>query len=1053
MLFIFFPLVVVSKLIIFPSIDNVTGSFNTSNICASFPENIVCEHSVPWLYTNQLENKWTSHEIYNLNDVKIASTLQNLYQTSNFSSVYNNSVWYGEKFSCGNWLNTCGSGQITHPTQEKDSAYCGEYYKVLCLCNSTVAGTHSPSTGPTNAQPSKIPTIIPSKIPTTIPSKIPTTNPSKIPTTSPSKSPTTNPSKIPTTKPSKEPTINGFTYPPSNIPTKSPSRSPSVSPTKNPTIVSPSSSPSVSPTKTPTKSPSRSPSVSPTKSPTIVSPSGTPTKSPTIGTPSVIPSLSPNISPTSSKPSNIPSKSPSKSPTLGTPSNIPSISPTQSPTLGTPSNNPSQSPTQNPTLGTPSRVPTRSPTKKTNAPTNSPTTKQQYVSVERTDLATGEVELAELQIFLKSAPNTAVSSPTLTPSAAQSSDYSPTSFLASVAVDGVTAGVAASNQVAITSNAVERAWWRVLSPGDIFSIRIWPRTDACCRTNLVARSFRIRIRYNAVTDPSSTTSMLFDKQIMVLYTTNNGMPMYPSFVFSALDTYLCIERTASPTPSTLDLTDVYVYMKSNPTVNIIANSLYTKQDSEFPGFPSTGAVDANTGTISVTANSGSVHYWNVYLGALAPEEIDRIVVYYRTEGASMVGSYVRVRTSTTPSYAPTVVDTSNIWFGWQILLNSALTLEPHVFIPYSRETTRWTTQVKTVPGTITTGALFGKSVAKNQDDTIMVVGSPNFNSNVGAFWVYRRYLFSWVLSQGPLAGSASLVGTSYQGTSVDIWGNTIVVGGYGNNADAGRVWVYQCVDEVCTEEATLFGSGAVGKPKLGTSVAIYGDTIVMGGPADNSRAGAVWVFVKTEGEWIQEGSKLTGTSATAISEQGASVTIYGDTLAFGGNEDNSGIGAIWVFTRTAGVWTQQEGKKTANTLLSAPGFGISISLYEDTLVVGGKNDNNNLGAAFVFIRITGSWSQYYKLVGSNGLASSNQGTSVSIWGDTIAVGGPGSGGITYIYRIVDEVWREVRRLIGTGNVGSAQQGSGVCVRATTVSIGGMADDSSKGAVWSFWRDG
>src|SRR5262249_57844534 len=130
------------------------------------------------------------------------------------------------------------------------------------------------------------------------------------------------------------------------------------------------------------------------------------------------------------------------------------------------------------------------------------------------------------------------------------------------------------------------------------------------------------------------------------------------------------------------------------------------------------------------------------------------------------------------------------------------------------------------------------------------------------------------------------------------------------------------------------------------SVALAADgntAIVGGGP---------WVVTGSGGVWTQQGAKLVGNGNPAL---GSSVALSGDgnTAITGGPQDNNGLGAAWVFTRSGGVWTQQ-GDKLVGTGAVGPlnvGQGTSVALAAggNTAIVGGPGDNNTLvGAAWVF---------------------------------------------------------------------------------------------------------
>jgi hypothetical protein len=147
---------------------------------------------------------------------------------------------------------------------------------------------------------------------------------------------------------------------------------------------------------------------------------------------------------------------------------------------------------------------------------------------------------------------------------------------------------------------------------------------------------------------------------------------------------------------------------------------------------------------------------------------------------------------------------------------------------------------------------------------------------------------------------------------------------------------------------------------------------------------------------LQEGAKLIGTGAVSASYQGRSVALSadGNTTVVGGYTDATGRGAAWVYTRSGGVWSQQGAKLAGTGAVGAAllGQAVAISADGNTAVVGGPGDNGGLGATWVFTRAGGVWSQHgAKLVGSGAAGSAAQGTSVALSGDgaTAIVGGAG----------------------------------------------------------------
>jgi uncharacterized repeat protein (TIGR01451 family) len=335
--------------------------------------------------------------------------------------------------------------------------------------------------------------------------------------------------------------------------------------------------------------------------------------------------------------------------------------------------------------------------------------------------------------------------------------------------------------------------------------------------------------------------------------------------------------------------------------------------------------------------------------------------------------------------------------------------------------------------------------------------------------------------QGPKLVGTGVVGGSLQGVSVSVSadGNTAIMGGNGDNSgdnsSVGAAWIFTRNGGVWTQQGSkLVGVGAVGGAGQGYSVSISsdGNTAIVGGRFDNSGAGAAWIFTRNEGVWTQQGPKLVGTNAVGSAQQGISVAVSGDgsTAIVGGWSDHSGVGAAWIFARSGGVWTQQGTKLWGTDVVGTAHQGSSVSIAADgnTVIVGGDNDNSVAGAAWIFTRSGGVWSQQGpKLVGT-GTAGALQGSAVSLSadGNTAIVGGPGDSGVAimnflssqgaaWIFARSSGVWiQQGSKLVGTGGDG-AQQGQSVSLSGdgNTAIVGGPADGGAPGAVWIFRRSG
>jgi hypothetical protein len=367
-------------------------------------------------------------------------------------------------------------------------------------------------------------------------------------------------------------------------------------------------------------------------------------------------------------------------------------------------------------------------------------------------------------------------------------------------------------------------------------------------------------------------------------------------------------------------------------------------------------------------------------------------------------------------------------------------------------------------------AMQGKSVAVSADGTTALVGGSQDDASAGATWVFARSRGgTWSQQGGKLVGRDA-VGTASQGWSAAISadGNTAIVGGNDDNDGVGAAWVFTRSGGVWSQQGgKLVGADAVGAAWQGNAVAISadGNTAIVGGYFDDTWTGAAWVYARNGGVWSQQGGKLVGTDAIGAAEQGASVAISadGNTAVVGGFNDGSGVGAAWVYTRSGGVWLQQGGKLVGKGAIgsSAQGCSVAISADGNTAIVGGYGDSSGVGAAWVYARSGGVWSQQGgKLVGTGAADPNNhilQGVSVAISadGNTAIVGGQhdeGYVGAVWVFARSGGVWSQRgSKLVGTGAVGTAWQGSSVAISADggTAIVGGDHDGSSVGAVWVF----
>jgi hypothetical protein len=358
----------------------------------------------------------------------------------------------------------------------------------------------------------------------------------------------------------------------------------------------------------------------------------------------------------------------------------------------------------------------------------------------------------------------------------------------------------------------------------------------------------------------------------------------------------------------------------------------------------------------------------------------------------------------------------------------------------------------------------GAAAALSADGNTAIVGGPGDDGNIGAAWIYTFGGGVWT-QQAKLVGTGG--GAAEQGASVAISadGNTAIVGGPHASSNTGAAWIFTRNGSTWTEQGSrLVGTGGGANAGQGYSVSISadGNTAIVGAPGTASDAGAVWIFVRSGGVWTQQGSKLVGTGASGAAGQGWSVALSADgaTALVGGPDDKGGTGAAWVYTLSGGVWTQQGAKLVGTGAGGAANQGSAVSLSADgnTAIVGGPDDASNTGAAWIFVRSSGVWTQQgAKLVGTGATGAAYQGTSVALSGDgnTAIMGGykdnTNIGAFWALSRSGTTWTQQGSKLVGTGEVDNSEQGISVALSADggVAIVGGLQDNDSTGAAWIF----
>ncbi len=325
----------------------------------------------------------------------------------------------------------------------------------------------------------------------------------------------------------------------------------------------------------------------------------------------------------------------------------------------------------------------------------------------------------------------------------------------------------------------------------------------------------------------------------------------------------------------------------------------------------------------------------------------------------------------------------------------------YVFV---RSGANWSQQTKLSAKDGAANDWFGASVAINGDTVVVGANrdAVSANANQGSAYVFVRDGTSW--SQQAKLTASDGAANDWFGASVAISGDTVVIGASGDdnsaNMNQGSAYVFVRKNASWSQQQKLFAGDGAANDGFGNSVAVSGATVVVGAGLDDIAAnpdqGSAYVFVRSETNWSQQ-AKLIAEDGAARDQFGHSVAISGNSVVVGAHLDDwfqgssfaLDRGSAYVFVRSGKYWNQQQ-KLTAGDGGSGDNFGISVAIGGDTLVVGAERDtigaNLDQGSVYTFVRSGASWSQQTKLTASDGANGDLFGSSVAISGDRVMVG-------------------------------------------------------------------
>jgi hypothetical protein len=313
----------------------------------------------------------------------------------------------------------------------------------------------------------------------------------------------------------------------------------------------------------------------------------------------------------------------------------------------------------------------------------------------------------------------------------------------------------------------------------------------------------------------------------------------------------------------------------------------------------------------------------------------------------------------------------------------------------------WTSQQKLTAADGAGGDRFGVSVGLSADGNTAIVGAyldqVGANPNQGSAYVFTRTAGVWTQQQKIVASDGAVGDWFGYAAAISADGNTAIVGAYldsvGANVNQGSAYIFTRAAGVWSQQQKLTASDGAAGDIFATTVDISadGNTAIVGAlfhqVGVNGSQGSAYVFNRAGGLWTQQ-QKLVAADGEQFDNFGQSVALSddGNTALIGAYRDDSWFGSAYVFSRTAGVWTQQQ--KLTATSRSKEQFGLGVSLSGDGSTAAITSFGANFqGAGYLFQRAGAVWSQRQTLLASDGTPNDYFG------GDRIALAYDGSTGI------------------------------------------------------------
>ena len=368
----------------------------------------------------------------------------------------------------------------------------------------------------------------------------------------------------------------------------------------------------------------------------------------------------------------------------------------------------------------------------------------------------------------------------------------------------------------------------------------------------------------------------------------------------------------------------------------------------------------------------------------------------------------------------------------------------------------WNQHTKLTSADRIAGDQLGYAVALGENEVI--VGAPRHNagglSSGAAYLFQQREDGSWV--EGAKLSDGETASEDQFGVSVAISGNFAVSGAQQDDdlaPNAGAAYIFERSGSLWLQRMKLTAEDAKAGDLFGNAVAMDGETVVVGAPGADvagPEAGAAYVFVQAGDEWVQQ-AKLIGDDIGIFDRFGSVVSVYGDTAvvgAAGKDEVGTDSGAAYVFVRNGGTWTQQA-KLVPQDAVPGDLFGFAVSVYGEHILVGAYQSDAagpDTGAAYLFTRNGARWTQDLQLLSNDISVGDAFGYAVNLTDGAAIIGAPkedrhiDDAGAAYVFVQTRESWVQQAKLTAKDAEAEDEFGSAVAIHEGTAIVGAWKDN-------------